>query len=87
MVAHVRRAISQEQIRQLIFITGSPDSGSGINMAGHNKWFIVKCIKGAINVWQEKVFSRRAKTIAAAAKLGVPAPGAPLRLHSDIPLA
>ncbi len=41
-------------------------------MAGHNKWSNVTRIRGAIDAKQEKPFSRLAKEIAMAAKLGGP---------------
>jgi transcriptional/translational regulatory protein YebC/TACO1 len=56
-------------------------------MAGHNKWSKVKRIKGAIDAKRGKLFSKLAKEIAVAAKLGGPDPDANLRLRSAIALA
>ena len=55
-------------------------------MAGHNKWSKVKRIKGAIDAKRGKLFSKLAKEIAVAAKLGGPDPDANLRLLSAITL-
>lgn len=56
-------------------------------MAGHNKWSKVKRIKGAIDAKRGKIFSKLAKEIAVAAKLGGPDPDANVRLRSAIALA
>lgn len=56
-------------------------------MAGHNKWSKVKRIKGAIDAKRGKLFSKLAKEIAVAAKLGGPDPDANVRLRSAIGLA
>jgi YebC/PmpR family DNA-binding regulatory protein len=56
-------------------------------MAGHNKWSKVKRIKGAIDAKRGKLFSKLAKEIAVAAKLGGPDPDANVRLRSAIALA
>jgi len=56
-------------------------------MAGHNKWSKVKRIKGAIDAKRGKLFSKLAKEIAVAAKLGGPDPDANVRLRSAITLA
>ncbi len=53
-------------------------------MAGHNKWSKVKRIKGAIDAKRGKIFSKLAKEIAVAAKLGGPDPDANIRLRSAI---
>jgi YebC/PmpR family DNA-binding regulatory protein len=53
-------------------------------MAGHNKWSKVKRIKGAIDAKRGKLFSKLAKEIAVAAKLGGPDPDANVRLRSAI---
>jgi transcriptional/translational regulatory protein YebC/TACO1 len=55
-------------------------------MAGHNKWSKVKRIKGAIDAKRGKLFSKLAKEIAVAAKLGGPDPDANVRLRSAIGL-
>jgi transcriptional/translational regulatory protein YebC/TACO1 len=55
-------------------------------MAGHNKWSKVKRIKGAIDAKRGKLFSKLAKEIAVAAKLGGPDPDANVRLRSAITL-
>ncbi|MEO6847493.1 MAG: YebC/PmpR family DNA-binding transcriptional regulator, partial [Chthoniobacterales bacterium] len=39
-------------------------------MAGHNKWSKIKRLKGALDVRRGKIFSKFAKEIAVAAKLG-----------------
>jgi YebC/PmpR family DNA-binding regulatory protein len=56
-------------------------------MAGHNKWSKVKRIKGAIDAKRGKLFSKLAKEIAVAAKLGGPDPDANARLRSAITAA
>ena len=56
-------------------------------MAGHNKWSKVKRIKGAIDAKRGKLFSKLAKEIAVAAKLGGPDPDANVRLRSAIAIA
>ncbi len=56
-------------------------------MAGHNKWSKVKRIKGAIDAKRGKIFSKLAKEIAVAAKLGGPDPDANVRLRSAISAA
>lgn len=56
-------------------------------MAGHNKWSKVKRIKGAIDAKRGKLFSKLAKEIAVATKLGGPDPDANVRLRSAISLA
>jgi transcriptional/translational regulatory protein YebC/TACO1 len=56
-------------------------------MAGHNKWSKVKRIKGAIDAKRGKLFSKIAKEIAVAAKLGGPDPDANVRLRSAIGIA
>lgn len=56
-------------------------------MAGHNKWSKVKRIKGAIDAKRGKIFSKLAKEIAVAAKLGGPDPDANVRLRSAIAVA
>lgn len=56
-------------------------------MAGHNKWSKVKRIKGAIDAKRGKLFSKLAKEIAVAAKLGGPDPDANIRLRSAITMA
>ena len=56
-------------------------------MAGHNQWSKVKRIKGAIDAKRGELFSKLAKEIAVAAKLGGPDPDANLRLRSAIALA
>jgi transcriptional/translational regulatory protein YebC/TACO1 len=53
-------------------------------MAGHNKWSKVKRIKGAIDAKRGKLFSKLAKEIAVAAKLGGPNPDANVRLRPAI---
>lgn len=53
-------------------------------MAGHNKWSKVKRIKGAIDAKRGKIFSKLAKEIAVAAKLGGPDPDGNVRLRSAI---
>ncbi len=53
-------------------------------MAGHNKWSKVKRIKGAIDAKRGKLFSKLAKEIAVAAKLGGPDSDANVRLRSVI---
>jgi YebC/PmpR family DNA-binding regulatory protein len=53
-------------------------------MAGHNKWSKVKRIKGAIDAKRGKLFSKLAKEIAVAAKLGGPDPDSNVRLRSAI---
>lgn len=53
-------------------------------MAGHNKWSKVKRIKGAIDAKRGKLFSKLAKEIAVAAKLGGPDPDTNVRLRSAI---
>jgi transcriptional/translational regulatory protein YebC/TACO1 len=55
-------------------------------MAGHNKWSKVKRIKGAIDAKRGKLFSKLAKEIAVAAKLGGPDPDANVRLRSAVTL-
>ena len=55
-------------------------------MAGHNKWSKVKRIKGAIDAKRGKLFSKLAKEIAVAAKLGGPDPDANVRPRSAITL-
>ena len=54
------------------------------SMAGHNKWSKVKRIKGALDAKRGKIFSKLAKEIAVAAKLGGPDPDANVRLRSAI---
>jgi YebC/PmpR family DNA-binding regulatory protein len=56
-------------------------------MAGHNKWSKVKRIKGAIDAKRGKIFSKLAKEIALAAKLGGPDPDGNVRLRSAISMA
>jgi YebC/PmpR family DNA-binding regulatory protein len=56
-------------------------------MAGHNKWSKVKRIKGAIDAKRGKLFSKLAKEIAVAAKLGGPDPDSNARLRSAIQAA
>ncbi len=56
-------------------------------MAGHNKWSKVKRIKGAIDAKRGKIFSKLAKEIAVATKLGGPDPDANVRLRSAISAA
>lgn len=56
-------------------------------MAGHNKWSKVKRIKGVIDAKRGKIFSKLAKEIAVAAKLGGSDPGANMRLRSAIAMA
>lgn len=56
-------------------------------MAGHNKWSKVKRIKGAIDAKRGKIFSKLAKEIAVAAKLGGPDPDSNVRLRSAISAA
>lgn len=56
-------------------------------MAGHNKWSKVKRIKGAIDAKRGKLFSKLAKEIAVAVKLGGPDPDANIRLRSAITMA
>jgi len=56
-------------------------------MAGHNKWSKVKRIKGAIEAKRGKLFSKLAKEIAVAVKLGGPDPDANVRLRSAVTLA
>ncbi|MEY3480636.1 MAG: hypothetical protein RIQ71_1411 [Verrucomicrobiota bacterium] len=56
-------------------------------MAGYNKWSKVKRIKGAIDAKRGKLFSKIAKEIAVAAKLGGPDPDANVRLRSVIGIA
>jgi transcriptional/translational regulatory protein YebC/TACO1 len=56
-------------------------------MAGHNQWSKVKRIKGAIDAKRGKLFSKLAKEIAVAAKLGGPDPDANVRLWSAIGIA
>lgn len=56
-------------------------------MAGHNKWSKVKRIKGAIDAKRGKIFSKLAKEIAVATKLGGPDPDANVRLRSVIAIA
>ncbi len=53
-------------------------------MAGHNKWSKIKRLKGALDAKRGKVFSRLAKEIAVAAKLGGSDPGANIRLRTAI---
>lgn len=53
-------------------------------MAGHNKWSKVKRIKGAIDAKRGKIFSKLAKEIAVATKLGGSDPGSNVRLRSAI---
>ena len=55
-------------------------------MAGHNKWSKVKRSKGAIDAKRGKLFSKLAKEIAVAAKLGGSDPDANVRLRSAITL-
>ena len=56
-------------------------------MAGHNKWSKVKRIKGAIDAKRGKLFSKLAKEIAVATKLGGPDSDANVRLRSAITMA
>lgn len=53
-------------------------------MAGHNKWSKVKRLKGALDAKRGKLFSKLAKEIAVATKLGGPDPDANVRLRSAI---
>ncbi len=53
-------------------------------MAGHNKWSKIKRLKGALDAKRGKVFSRLAKEITVATKLGGSDPGANVRLRSAI---
>jgi hypothetical protein len=66
----------------VFFITGDPDTVPGDTMAGHNKWSKVKRIKGAIDAKRGKIFSKLAKEIAVAVRLGGPDPDANVRLRS-----
>jgi YebC/PmpR family DNA-binding regulatory protein len=56
-------------------------------MAGHNKWSKVKRIKGALDVKRGKIFSKLAKEIAVAVRLGGPDPDGNVRLRSAIQAA
>lgn len=53
-------------------------------MAGHNKWSKVKRIKGALDAKRGKIFSKLAKEIAVATKLGGSDPGSNVRLRSAV---
>lgn len=53
-------------------------------MAGHNKWSKVKRLKGVLDAKRGKIFSKLAKEIAVAVKLGGPDPDANARLRSAI---
>ena len=52
------------------FYQRNPIQVSETFIAGHNKWSKVKRIKGAIDAKRGKLFSKLAKEIAVAAKLG-----------------
>ena len=56
-------------------------------MAGHNKWSKVKRLKGVLDAKRGKIFSKLAKEIAVAVKLGGPDPDANTRLRSAISAA
>lgn len=53
-------------------------------MAGHNKWSKIKRLKGALDVKRGKIFSRLAKEITVATKLGGADPSGNVRLRSAI---
>jgi YebC/PmpR family DNA-binding regulatory protein len=53
-------------------------------MAGHNKWSKIKRLKGALDAKRGKLFSKLAKEIAVAAKLGGPDPDANARLRAAV---
>lgn len=53
-------------------------------MAGHNKWSKVKRLKGALDQKRGKLFSKLAKEITLAAKMGGGDPGVNARLRSAI---
>jgi YebC/PmpR family DNA-binding regulatory protein len=53
-------------------------------MAGHNKWSKVKRLKGALDQKRGKLFSKLAKEITVAAKMGGGDPGGNARLRSAI---
>ena len=53
-------------------------------MAGHNKWSKVKRLKGALDAKRGKIFSRLAKEISVAARMGGSDPGSNARLRSAV---
>lgn len=53
-------------------------------MAGHNKWSKIKRLKGALDVKRGKLFSRLAKEISVAARLGGSDPASNARLRTAI---
>ncbi len=60
MACQVRRTILQEQKRTRIIITGTRTDVWVDSMAGSNKWFTVKRIKGVLDARQGKFLSRLA---------------------------
>jgi len=56
-------------------------------MAGHNKWSKVKRLKGALDAKRGQIFSRLAKEIALAAKLGGGDPDGNVRLRAAVQAA
>jgi transcriptional/translational regulatory protein YebC/TACO1 len=87
LVAKVRRAILQEHNDNAFLLPEVWSYDRTHLMAGHNQWSKVKRIKGAIDAKRGELFSKLAKEIAVAAKLGGPDPDANLRLRSAIALA